>query len=97
MGAKKALFLKVRPLMVMGWKSLGRVSFLEKSDWRTEGVCDRVLEDFGDGAKTHRRVGSTDRWFLEREELVDVGIGFVDESHSFCSSERKCRTLDDAR
>ena len=39
-----------------------------------------------DGMKTHGRVGSTDRWLLEREELVSVGIGLVDESHLYCSS-----------
>jgi hypothetical protein len=71
--------------MVMGWKSLGSFSFWGKSDWEGE-THDLSLYGLRMGL-TYRRIGSADRWFLEREKLLDVGIGFVDKSHLDCGDQ----------
>ena len=82
-GDTQALFLKVRPLIVMGWKSLGRVSFWGKSDWKKKRfVCFRVFRT----GKTYRRACGADRRLLVGEILLGVGISFVDKSHFDCGS-----------
>ena len=45
----------------------------------------------------YRRIGSTDRWFLKRKELVGVGIGLVDERHLLCSGAVTKGGWDEAR
>lgn len=64
----------------MGWKSLGSVSFWEKSDWEKRFAIgrSRVLSRRD---KTHRRIGSADRWLLVGEVLLDVRVAFVDKRH----------------